>query len=241
MDHSGNFLEYIRKDIIQPLERPYLYENFDIKNRKNIKKNLLNSTQPNLPSKCALNTIARAPNYGSLPKLKEFKTYYFPPNYNNKDIENYRNSSLNTDHIGIKVPRIQKIKSENRFLELKKGYSFSTETKKENRWVPLPSKESINNLSSKNYNIINFEPILTNNSNCQIMNKTLNNRKKGIGEYADLTKTFRTNFNKDFAEKIKNNPYLFHKYTGIFSNMYDASYKYGNIIPPFDHPKSNRK
>ena len=71
------------------------------------------------------------------------------------------------------------------------------------------------------------------------MNKTLNDRKKGIGEYADLTKTFRLNFNKDFAEKFKSNPFRFHKYTGIFSNMYDASHKNGNIIPPFGHPKKH--
>ena len=241
MDFSGNLLEFMRKDIIHPLTRPNLYENYDIKNIKNLKSNDLYSTHPNPPTKWALNTKARAPNYESLPKMQPFQTYYFPPDYNNKDVEKYRNYSLKTDHIGIKVPRIQKVKSNESFLKLKTGFCPSTETKKENKWSPYPSKDSINNLSSKDYDIINFQPILANSSNCQIMNKTLNYRKKGIGEYADLTKTFRINFNKDFAEKFNSNPFRFHKYTGIFSDMYDASHKNGNIIPPFGHSKTIKK
>ena len=54
-----------------------------------------------------------------------------------------------------------------------------------------------------------------------------------MGEYNDLTKTFRVNVNNDFVEKFNENPKRFHKYTGIFSNMYDASHKNGNIITPF--------
>ena len=238
MDVSGKLLEFMKKDIIHPLTRPCLYEDYDIKNEKNL-NNKQSPNLPNPPTKWALKTSARAPNYESLPKLQPFQTYYFPPEYNNKNVEKYRNFSLKTDHIGIKVPRIQKVKSDESFLKLKKEYCISTETKKENKWVPFPSKDSINNLSSKNYDIINFQPILANSSNCQIMNKTLNDRKKGIGEYADLTKTFRINFNKDFAEKYNNNPFRFHKYTGIFSNMYDASHKNGNIIPPFGHSKKH--
>ena len=239
MDVSGNLLEFMSKDIIHPLTRPSLYEAYDIKNYKNLNSNDLISFHLNPPSKWALKTAARAPNYESLPKIQQFQTYYFPPKYNNKNIEKYRNFSLKTDHIGIKVPRIQKVKSNESFIKLKSDYNASTETKKENKWVPFPSKDSINNLSSKNYDIINFQPILANSSNCQIMNKTLNDRKKGIGEYADLTKTFRLNFNKDFTEKFNSNPFRFHKYNGIFSNMYDASHKNGNIIPPFGHSKKH--
>lgn len=237
MDVSGNLLEFIHKDIIKPLKRPTLYEDYDIKSSKYIKGG--STSGPNPQTKWALKTAARAPNYDYLPKIQPFQTYYFPPQYNNKNPEKYRNFSLKTDHIGIKVPRIQKVKSDESFLKLKREYCISTETRKEDKWVPFPSKDSINNLSSKNYDIINFQPILANSSNCQIMNKTLNDRKKGIGEYADLTKTFRINFNKDFAEKFNNNPFRFHKFTGIFSNMYDASHKNGNIIPPFGHSKKH--
>ena len=237
MDVSGNLLEFIHKDIIKPLKRPTLYEDYDIKSSKYIKGGSTSGQNPQ--TKWALKTAARAPNYDYLPKIQPFQTYYFLPQYNNKNPEKYRNFSLKTDHIGIKVPRIQKVKSDESFLKLKREYCISTETRKEDKWVPFPSKDSINNLSSKNYDIINFQPILANSSNCQIMNKTLNDRKKGIGEYADLTKTFRINFNKDFAEKFNNNPFRFHKFTGIFSNMYDASHKNGNIIPPFGHSKKH--
>ena len=65
------------------------------------------------------------------------------------------------------------------------------------------------------------------------MNKTLNYRKKGVGEFSDLSKTFRVNVNKDFIQKYEENPKRFYKFTGIFSNMYDASHKNGNIITPF--------
>ena len=239
MDVDGKILEFTNKDIIRPLTRPSLYEAYDIKNKKNMNNKDINSSHPNASTKWALNTVARAPNYESLPKVQQFQTYYFPPKYNNKDIEKYRNFSLKTDHIGIKVPKIEKINPNQSFLKLKRDFSVSTETKKENKWAPFPSKDSINNLSSKDYDIINFQPILANSSNCQIMNKTLNYRKKGVGEYADLTRTFRININKDFEEKFNKNPFRFHKYTGIFSNMYDASYRNGNIIPPFGHNKKH--
>ena len=239
LDAKGNYLEFIEKDIIHPLIRPCLYENFDIKNEKNKDNKIKFSSSPNSPTKWALKTEKRAPNYESLPKIQQFQIYYFPPQYNNKNVEKYRNFSLKTDHIGIKVPKIKKVKSEKSFLKLKKDFCVCTETKKENKWAPFPSKDSINNLSSKDYDIINFQPILANSPKCQIMNKTLNDRKKGVGEYADLTRTFRINFNKDFEEKFNKNPFRFHKYTGIFSNMYDASYKNGNIIPPFGHNKKN--
>lgn len=232
IDPSGKVQEFIDKDIIKHLVRPSLYDNFDIKcpNYKHID---LYKTKPNNNSKWAINTICRAPSFETLPKVQPYQTYYFPPNYNNKDIEKYRGYSLKTDHIGIKVPRIKKIEPKDSFLKLKSDYSVSTETKKENKWMPYPSINSLKTLSSKDYDIINFMPIFPFDSNCQIMNKTLNYRKKGVGEFDDLSKTFRVNVNKDFVRKFEENPKRFYKYTGIFSNMYDASHKNGNIITPF--------
>ena len=66
-------------------------------------------------------------------------------------------------------------------------------------------------------------------------------KKKGIGEYADLTKTFRVNLNKEFTQKINSNPYRFRKYKGIFSDMYDSSHKNGDIITPFGKSKKKNK
>lgn len=234
MDVSGNLLEFMSKDIIHPLARPSLYENYDIKNEKNLKNNDLNSTHPNPPIKWALKTAARAPNYEFLPKLQPFQTYYFPPEYNNKEPEKYKIYSLKTDHIGIKIPKINRVNSEKSFLKMKAGYSASNETKTENQWVPYVGEISNINTSSKNYNIINFQPFKNRKSNCRLLDKSLNFRKKGIGEYYDLTNVFNKNFNKEFSMKFEENPKRFYKYNGAFTNMYDASNRNGKITLPFD-------
>ena len=232
MDPSGKNQEFINKDIIRPLSRPSLYDHFNIK-LPNYMHNDLYKTKPNDNSKWAINTACRSPNFETLPKVQPYRTYYFPPKYNNKDVEKYRAYSLKTDYIGIKVPRIKKIEPKDSFLKLKNDYSVSSETLYDNKWFPYPSKNSLKTISSKNYDIINFVPNLQDNSNFQIMNRTLNFRKKGVGEFSDLSRTFRVNINKDFKQKYEENPKRFYKYTGIFSNMYDASHKNGNIITPF--------
>ena len=226
VDPSGNINEFISNDIIHPMKRPNLYiKTFSVDNSK---KNI------GMDNRWALKTTAKCNDRKSLPKLQPFVSYYFPPKYNNKDIDNYRKFSLKTDHIGIQVPRCEKVSQEKSFIKLKTDYYFNTETKKENEWVPLTCKNSTNNISSKDYNIINFKPLPKTNPNPHILlNKTLYFKKKGIGEFADLTKTFRVNFNKEFADQLKENPYRFRKYQGIFSDMYDSSHKNGDIITPF--------
>ena len=226
VDPSGNINEFISNDIIHPMKRPNLYiKTFSVDNSK---KNI------GMDNRWALKTTAKCNDRKSLPKLQPFVSYYFPPKYNNKDIDNYRKFSLKTDHIGIQVPRCEKVSQEKSFIKLKTDYYFNTETKKENEWVPLTCKNSTNNISSKDYNIINFKPLPKANPNPHILlNKTLYFKKKGIGEFADITKTFRVNFNKEFADQLKENPYRFRKYQGIFSDMYDSSHKNGDIITPF--------
>ena len=230
VDPSGNINEFISNDIIFPMKRPNLYmQTFTIDNSKKI---------IDMNNRWALRTTVKCNDRKSLPKMQPFASYYFPPKYNNKDIDNYRKFSLKTDHIGIQVPRCDKVSPEKSFIKLKTDYYFNTETKKENEWVPFTCKNSTNNISSKDYNIINFKPIFNTNPNSHIiLNKTLYYKKKGIGEFADLTKTFRVNFNKEFAGQLKDNPFRFRKYQGIFSEMYDASHKNGDIITPFGKNK----
>ena len=229
LDPSGNLLEFISNDIIHPIKRPNLYtQKF---------KTLQNNKIENTISRWALKTTARPNDYKSLPKLQPFTSYYFPPKYNNKNIEKYRNFTLKTDHIGIKVPRTEKVCGDKSFIKLKTDFYFNTETKKENEWAPRAYKNSINNISSQNYDIINFQPLTKNNQNSLIMNRTLFFKKKCIGEFTDLTKTFTVNFNKEFSEKINKNPNRFRIYNGIFSDMYDASHKNGDISPPFGNNK----
>jgi hypothetical protein len=49
MDVSGNLLEFMSKDIITPLKKPNLYEDFDIKSIKNLNNKDLDSSHPNHP------------------------------------------------------------------------------------------------------------------------------------------------------------------------------------------------
>lgn len=229
VDPSGKINEFISHDIIHPLKKPDLYyQTFTIQNKENYHNN-------ENYMRWALKTTARCNDYKSLPKLQPFTSYYLPPKYNNKEVEKYRKFTLKTDHIGIPVPRSEKVAPEKSFVKLKSDYYFNIETKRENEWVPFTSRNSSNNISSQNYDIINFKPLFNNNSNnnSHILNKTLYNKKKGIGEYTDLTKTFRVNFNKEFTNKLRDNPFRFRKYNGIFSDMYDSSHKNGDIIQPF--------
>ena len=205
IDVEGSVREFINKDTIRPISKPYLYENFNIKNPKYKHIDLI-KTKKNNNEKWAIHTTKRAPNYETLPIVQQFKKYYFPPKYNNKDPQKYKEYILKSDHIGLKGPKLKKVDINNSFLKLKRDYSVSSETKQDFMWVPYPSKNSAKTSSSKNYDIINFMAIAPNTSMCQIMNKTLYYRKKGVGEYGDLSRTFRVNNNKDFLEKFQENP-----------------------------------
>ena len=187
-----------------------------------------------------MGTITRINSYENLPKKQQFTRYYFPPFYNNKNIDEYREYSLKTDHIAIKVPKIHKIEEDKSFLKMKGDFSIQTETKK--GWVPNSGYETMNNVSNEQYNIINFIPVKNINiSSGKITNPNIHNRKKGLVEYSDLTMTFNTNFNEDYSKLFKDNSNRFKKFTGIFTNMYDSSIKNGGMGMPFNQkPKSGK-
>ena len=234
VDPFYKYINFMKKDIIKPLERPLLYNKFVIKTPTKT-KNISYNTEKNKEAKWAVGTVARAPNEDKLPKRQQFKIYYFPPEYNNKDPEKYQKFFLTTDHIGIKIPRLSKTNSDKSFIKMKADYSSSNETKTENQWVPYIAKNinSNNNISSKDYNIINFRPI-NSRKNIFILNKSVNFRKKGVSEYNDLTNVYNSNFNKEYSTKFLENPKRFYKYNGAFTNMYDASIRNGRITLPFD-------
>lgn len=232
-------LEFLKKDIIKPLQRPNIYEKFNIKSPKYIHTEMY-KTRMQENTKWALETVKRSPTFENLPKVQPFKTYYFPPEYNNKNVAQYRSFSLKTDHVGIKVPNIKKVNDKESFLKMKEKFSISTESSKENMWAPNIKSNTSNGLSSKDYNIINFLPNNNFMGKMSILNKTLHNHKKGISEYYDLTKTFAVGFNKNYNECYKENNTRFRKFNGIFTDMYDSSHKNGNIIMPFGRKGENK-
>lgn len=227
-------IDFMKKDNNKPLCRPSLYEKFNIKSKNNNHNNLHN-IKKNSNKKWSLGTKLNITHEKNLPERQKFKEYYFSPKYNNKDPEKYKNFYLDNEHIGIRIPEIKKVNSSQSFLKLKSDYSVLNETKKENQWVPFSGKKTLNNISSQNYDIINFRPLSAQPfTNYQINNEKTNFKRKGIGEFNDLTRTYSTNFNKEYNKQFNENPKRFHKYKGIFTNMYDLSGRNGNIFLPFD-------
>ena len=225
---------FYSKDIIKPLRKRNLYIPFDIKHPSNF----FRTEHSN--KKWTLSTIARAPSFETLPKNQQFKKYYFPPFYNNKNVEEYRTFSLKTDHVAIKVPKIKKVDDKKSFLKMKSEYSTQSESKK--GWAPRTGNTTMTNVSNQKYDIINFNPVNNINiSSGKITNPNIFNKKKGIIEYADLTRTFTLNFNEDYSKLYNDNSNRFKKFTGIFTNMYDSSIRNGGMGMPFGQkPKSGK-
>lgn len=180
-----------------------------------------NSSMDDRRDKWALNTQVICSTEGNLPKVQQYKSLYFPQR-DSSSVDKYRNTFLKTDNIAIKTQ--QNIKEQlkdntfgDNFLKMKAKYNFHSETK--NGWAPKTYNKSVGNKSSVNYNIISFNKGEGNLSNTAgVLERKLINKKKAIGEYSDLTKTYRTNFNKDYTDAIEKNKHIFYNYTGIFTN-----------------------
>ena len=67
----------------------------------------------------------------------------------------------------------------------------------------------------------------------KIMDIKLFNRKKCISEFDNLNHVFYPNFNNKYNSVFKEDPSAFKTYKGVFTNMYDAANRNGNIIKVF--------
>lgn len=234
-------MDFNNKDAVKPLIRQSLYDKLKEKNQ-NYKNGKIKNSKMIFNKKYALGTTVKIPNEECLPKKQQFYKFYFPKKNEGKK-EFIRRKEISTDHISIRTPReLKKVSDSQSFLKMKAGFSVNKENKEENQWAPYicQNKRSLNNISSKNYDIINFRPLTAQpNINCQILNGNNNKRQKGIAEFSELNQINSVNYNKDYAEKLKENPNRFHRYNGIFTYMYDMSSRNGNIILPFDLKTQN--
>ena len=57
-----------------------------------------------------------------------------------------------------------------------------------------------------------------------------------MGEYFELTNVNCPNPNQQYRKALAENQSIFARKTGIFSHMYDAAARFGNITMPFDKP-----
>ena len=209
----------MKKDLIKPLQRKELYQKIN---------------RPILKS-WALNTDKNCPIRENLPKLQQFKNYYFYK-ISKEDKESYNRSFLPSDHLAIRYPEKSIIENQRYpFLEMKAKYNPQSCTK--NHWEPGNSQLTMTNNSSVAYNIINNEKNKLFLKPLASM-KRLNFKKIGVGHYADISHPFYINFNKEYNQAFSNNKDIFKAYKGIFTKMYDDSSRNGNIYLPFDTKKS---
>jgi hypothetical protein len=129
--------------------------------------------------------------------------------------------TISTDHISPVAPG---------------GFNRSFEVpRKELRdkgWVPKEARFTYSNTQSTAYDPITF----ASNSNPTAFQsyKVDARRTKGIAEYADLMRDQHPNFSAEFAAQLESNPKVYHRRTGIFTHMYDASARQGYITQPFE-------
>ncbi len=60
-----------------------------------------------------------------------------------------------------------------------------------------------------------------------MLDHQVTNRKKGVTEIADIQALASRNINPDYQRSVSSNPYEFRRHNGVFTNMYDAAYRFG--------------
>lgn len=111
-DPKGKYLEFIKNDIIKPLNTKT--------RQQNDRNNFFESCNAN---RWALNTAKTCTSPYKLPKLQPFKEYNFVK-IDPLEAQNHKNSYLKTDHISVKVPTNDIINKGVTFLEKKSNYSI---------------------------------------------------------------------------------------------------------------------
>ncbi len=195
---------------------------------KNVSNQLLDLDS----NKWAVGTTKQPMTSDQLPKIQPFKEYHFPQR-NKEVIETSKENYFDSDHISIRAPKIKKKHESESFLNLKNKMGPHTETYADG-WIPQGNYKTINNRSSVTYNILSNEKNdLSGAVVLKMLDVKLNNKKKGVAEFSDLTRPTHPNINRNFRENYHSNNDMFKVYNGIFSHMYDAAHRNGNIVVPF--------
>ena len=219
-DANKAYTRFISKDMIKPLTRPTLKDPQYKPDVNNVLKWTVGCTK-----KCS------HPEY--LPKNDPYMNYHYACS-SQDEIDKYKRNFLATDHIGIRVPQINKTYDSNSFLHKKQQYGAHSETKC--GWVPKRNSESntIGNRNSVPYNIINnSDYCISGAKSVGLLDRSVNNRKKGIAEFNDFARTSNPNFNEEYRKMYEKDSNMFMRYKGIFSELYDSAWKNGNIYLPF--------
>lgn len=93
---------------------------------------------------------------------------------------------------------------------------------------------TVNNRSSVTHNIISHQDNkMSGIVDFGTLSTKINNRKKGITEYADLSRVTALRSNESHGEAFGKNTNIFRRKTGIFTHMYDAAGRHGYLNMPF--------
>ena len=236
-DPSMAFINFMNKDCEKPYKKmisPIITQGFKNKPIKNIR--------------WSLGTTCNCNNKDYLPKLDPFKEYNFYSR-NNKIKNSYTTAYLSTDHISIRNPEFKTLEVDGeknyKFFNMKKKYNPNSES--ESYWVPFAFNNDNNNFnrSSVPYNIINNKDNkISGKKEISIIEKTINNKKKGVAEFYHLQRNYEPNYSPKFSKYIDKYKKGFLKYKGVFTNLYDSYNKNGNIYQPFsidNNPISRNK
>ena len=224
IDPSSVFINFNNKDPTKP---------YNVKD-SSIYNEYYHKYIPTEPLRWSIGNTCICNDEKLLPKKEQFKDYYFS-NHKKDDIEKYKNNYLSTDNISIRMPNISKSLDSKNFPYLKMKSEFGTNQNSESYWVPqVQNRATMSNRSSVEYDIINNEknPI-TGVVNVGILDKAVNNKKKGVAEFSDYLKPFNYNPNKRYLKCYDRNNNRFHFYKGVFSELYDSTARNGNIYIPF--------
>ena len=235
VDPMQIFINFINKDFSKP------YKSALSSCYKNDKKDIQIEN-----TKWSLGTTCNCPRKQFLPKMDPYKNYYFIKNDDNKNKNNLRMTYLSTDHISIKTPDMlntidfKKIDNKKSVLNLKK-LNFNSESN--SYWVPFIHQDDNNfNRSSVDYNIINYKNNkISGKREPTILEKSINNKKKGVTEFSQLQRPFEPNYSPKYAEMFRENNRRYMKYKGIFTQLYDSYNRNGNVYQPFSKSNSNEK
>ena len=224
IDPSTVFINFNNKDPTKP---------YNVKD-SSIYNEYYNKYIPTEPLRWSIGNTCICNDEKLLPKKEQFKDYYFS-NLKKDDIEKYKNNYLSTDNISIRMPNISKSLDSKNFPYLKMKSEFGTNQDSESYWVPqVQNRATMSNRSSVEYDIINNkENPITGVVNVGILDKAVNNKKKGVAEFSDYLKPFNYNPNKRYLKCYDNNNNRFHFYKGVFSELYDSTARNGNIYIPF--------
>lgn len=235
IDPTQTFINFINKDFPRPYKNQI--SPFSKENKRSI--NIENT-------KWSIGTTCNCYRKEFLPKIDPYKDYHFLTNNENRNKKNLRMTYLSTDHISIKTPDMLKtidaIKNNNKKSILKlKQLNFNFESNSD--WVPFDHSDDNNfNRSSVDYNIINYkENKSSGKRETTFLERSINNKKKGVTEFYQLQRTFEPNFRPKYEQMFKENDKRFMKYKGTFTQLYDSYNKNGNVYQPFSKSNFNEK